>query len=127
MSESSDATQTKANEIEKAYNILLSYKQEVADFLLYVTGTHSHKEYGEHWIENSRKTIICLRDKRSEACILAGLLFQGNESEPEYVFSDGRIYTRSFLYAEYLDVSRNTANWINAANAYLSDWACLAQ
>ena len=87
--------QTQTSEIENAYNKLLLYGQEVADFLLYV------------------------RDKRSEALILGSLLFQYNASE--YVFSDGKIYRQSYLYAKYLDLSRNTVSWLNAANSYLDE------
>lgn len=109
--------QTQTSEIENAYNKLLLYGQEVADFLLYVTGSHSNHE--EHWVENSRRIVIQLRDKRSEALILGSLLFQYNASE--YVFSDGKIYRQSYLYAKYLDLSRNIVSWLNAANSYLDE------
>lgn len=109
--------QTQTSEIENAYNKLLLYGQEVADFLLYVTGSHSNHE--EHWVVNSRRIVIQLRDKRSEALILGSLLFQYNASE--YVFSDGKIYRQSYLYAKYLDLSRNTVSWLNAANSYLDE------
>lgn len=110
-------TQTKTNEIENAYNKLLLYRREVADFLLYVTGTHPHNE--EHWVENSRRIVIHLRDMRSQALILGTLLFQYSDSE--YIFSDGTIFKHSYLYAKYLDISRNTVNWLNAANSYLGE------
>ena len=112
--------QTNTNEIEDAYNKLLLYGQEVADFLLYVTGSHSNNDYEQLWIENAMETVIHLRDKRSEALIIGTLLFQYNDSE--YVFSDGIIYRQSYLYAKYLDISRNTVSWINTANLYLSEW-----
>lgn len=48
--------QTHTNEIEKAYNKILSYKKEVADFLLYVTGSHSNHEH--HWIESLKKLLF---------------------------------------------------------------------
>lgn len=107
--------QTKTKEIENAYIKLLLYEQEVADFLLYVTGNHSNNE--DHWVENSKKTVIHIRNKRSEALILGTLLFQYDDSE--YVFSDGIIYRQSDLYSRYLNISRNTVNWLNAANSYL--------
>lgn len=74
----------KEHEVEKSYYQLLEFKQEVADFLLYVTGSHSHKEYEEHWIESAREKGNRLRDKEGEACILVGLLHQYDK--PEYVF-----------------------------------------
>lgn len=111
-------TQTKSVKIENAYNKLLLYGQEVADFLLYVTGTHPHND--EHWVENARRTVIHLRDMRSQALILGTLLFQYCDSE--YVFSDGTIFKHTYLYAEYLDISRNAVSWLNAANSYLREW-----
>lgn len=118
-----NSTQKRKSEIENAYNKLLLYRQEVADFLLYVTGFHSHNDYEQHWIEKAMETVIHLRDKKSEALILGTLLFQDNDSE--YVFSDGTIYRQSYLYAKYLDISRNTVSWINTANLYLSEWVTM--
>lgn len=116
----------KEHEVEKSYYQLLEFKQEVADFLLYVTGSHSHKEYEEHWIESAREKVNRLRDKEGEACMLVGLLHQYDK--PEYVFSDGKVYRQSFLYGQYLEASRNTHNWLNVANFYLrGDWACLGE
>ena len=96
--------QTQTSEIENAYNKLLLYGQEVADFLLYVTGSHSNHE--EHWVENSRRIVIQLRDKRSEALILGSLLFQYNASEYVFLmakFIDNLIFMLSiWIYPEIL-------------------------
>lgn len=55
------------HEVENAYNELIKYKKEVADFLIYVMG--SHYTESSTWIKKAMSKQEILRSKRSEIAL----------------------------------------------------------
>jgi len=102
--------------VEIAYKDLLSYKKEVINFLLFTMSFH-HFDENYNWINSAKQTLSHLRSKRTQVFILGTLLFESDESA--YCFSDSKVYSKSYLYSEYLQISRDTVNWLNAVNLYL--------
>lgn len=77
-------------------------------FLVYICGDHPKLEL-EKVFKDGENTANEFYDK-------LGTIFPinfFNSNEDQYVFSARKTYTKSFLYSEYLKVSRNTHNWLN--------------
>ena len=102
--------------VENAYNELISYKKEVADFLIYVMGSH----YTENstWIKNAMSKQEILRNKRNDIA-LANLLHDSDIKE--YYFSDGSVHSNSNLYAEYLKACRDVTSWLDSVVLYFME------
>lgn len=99
--------------VENAYNDLIKYKKEVADFLIYVMG--SHYTESSTWIKKAMSKQEILRNKRSEIA-LANLLHDSDMKE--YYFSDGSVHSNSDLYAEYLKACRDVTSWLDSVVLY---------
>ena len=113
MHKSINSTDPAFCKVEKAYNELIKYKKEVADFLMYVMG--SHYTESSKWIKEAMSKQETLRNKRSEI-VLASLLHDSDIKE--YYFSDGSVHSNSNLYAEYLKACRDVTSWLDSVVLY---------
>ena len=113
MHKSINSTYPAFYKVENAYNDLIKYKKEVADFLIYVMG--SHYTESSIWIKKAMSKQEILRNKRSEIA-LASLLHESDMKE--YYFSDGSVHTNSDLYAEYLKACRDVTSWLDSVVLY---------
>lgn len=113
MHKSNNSTDPAFYKIESAYNELIKYKNEVADFLIYVMGSH----YTENstWIKKAMSKQVTLRNKRSEIA-LANFLHDSDIKE--YYFSDGSVHSNSELYDEYLKTCRDVTSWLDSVVLY---------
>lgn len=113
MHKSINSTYPAFYKVENAYNDLIKYKKEVADFLIYVMG--SHYTESSTWITKAMSKQEILRKKRSEIA-LANLLHESDMKE--YYFSDGSVHTNSDLYAEYLKACRDVTSCLDSVVLY---------
>ena len=105
-------------DIELLYKKSLEYDNEVKEFLLFIAGSHSYNEK-DTWLTDSKNKIPYLRDERSK--ILKGFGIALHKYEEDRKDLPAQETKRlSYLYGEYLKMTRNTHNWINSAIILLS-------
>ena len=95
-------------EVEKAYNDLVSLENETRDFLVDIFGDHPIPDRERVFKDGEKKANELF--KRSND-VFPFEIFR--DLEKEYIFSDGKTYTGQFFYSQWLRIIRNVKSWLS--------------